>query len=425
MAEPGKLKKIRCAIYTRKSTAAGLEKDFNSLDAQREACEACITTYAHEGWEMLPEPFDDGGYTGSNVERPGFQKLMTWISRKRVDVVVVYKVDRLSRSLVDFSQVMEHFAKHGVGFVSVTQHFSTTDSVGRLTLNMLMSFAEFEREMITERIRDKVRAARRKGRWTGGVAPLGYRSDKAHLVVHEEEAHWAQAVFRWYLEGLSAMAISEKLNEAGVPLKTIQRLRPNPWGRDLVLRILRNRLYLGELSCQGEFVVGEHPALIDRETFEEVQRRLEPEVRRQNRSSRNPAYLVRGTLICGLCGARMASASTFKKGRIYRYYRCITRDKYGKKRCATVQVPAEAIEDFVVERIQALFGDPAQSLSLRAHIELIGLQAPQEGLTALWETLTPRNRQRLIHLLVEEVELDELQGKVSLRFRDLEEEPAC
>ena len=231
MAKIDAPKVVRCAIYTRKSTAAGLEKDFNSLDAQKEACEAYIKMRANEGWEVLAEPFADGGYTGANTERPGFQKLTSWIGHGKVDVVVVYKVDRLSRSLPDFAQVMEHFNRNGVGFVSVTQNFSTTDPVGRLTLNMLMSFAEFEREMITERIRDKIRAARRKGHWTGGHAPLGYYSEKAHLLVHKEEEPWVHQVFAWYLEGVSALVISQRLNAAQVPLKTARNSRPNPWTR--------------------------------------------------------------------------------------------------------------------------------------------------------------------------------------------------
>jgi len=324
MAKPEPSAKVRCAIYTRKSTAAGLEKDFNSLDAQRAACEAYIQTRAHEGWELLSETFDDGGFTGANTERPDFQKLMNWVSRKRVDVVVVYKVDRLSRSLPDFAQVMERFNAHSVGFVSVTQHFSTTDPVGRLTLNMLMSFAEFEREMITERIRDKIRATRCRGGWTGGHAPLGYRSEKSHLLLHEEEVPWVKQVFQWYLEGVSALVIGQRLNAAHVPLKTAQKVRPNPWTKDLVLRILRNRLYIGELSCQGEFVVAEHPKLIDGETFDRVQRMLAPKDRRQRHACRNPVYLVRGTLKCGICGASMTSASTFRRGRLHRYYRCST-----------------------------------------------------------------------------------------------------
>ncbi|WP_243295915.1 recombinase family protein [Geothrix mesophila] len=428
MAKPEAHKAMRCAIYTRKSTAAGLEKDFNSLDAQREACEAYIKTRVHEGWEALTEPFDDGGYTGANTDRPAFQKLLTWISRKRVDVVVIYKVDRLSRSLVDFAQVMEHFNKYGIGFVSVTQHFSTTEPVGRLTLNMLMSFAEFEREMIAERIRDKIRATRLKGQWTGGNAPLGYRSERSHLLVHEEEAPWVKQIYQWYLEGVSALVIGQRLNEANVPLKTIQRPRPNPWTKDLVLRILRNRLYLGEISCQGEFVVAEHPGLIDQDTFDRVQHMLLPKNRRERHECRNPTYLMRGTLRCGHCGAAMTSASSFRMGRLHRYYRCSNRDKQGKKVCATRQLPAEAIEAFVVERIQGALEDPDMRPLLEAQLANLGLQAPKGGLSTLWEALTLPNRRRLIGLMVEEARVDQFKGKLSVRFRDLrglsaEEEP--
>lgn len=412
---------VRCALYTRKSTAAGLEKDFNSLDAQKEACEAYVRSRAHEGWEVLPEAFDDGGFTGANTERPGFQKLMAWIGRRKVDVVVVYKVDRLSRSLPDFAQVMEHFNRHGVGFVSVTQHFSTTDPLGRLTLNMLMSFAEFEREMITERIRDKIRATRKMGRWTGGNAPLGYRSEKARLLVHEAEAPWVKQVFAWYLEGISALAISQRLNQEGVPLKSAQRPRPNPWTKDLVLRILRNRLYLGELSCQGEFVVAEHPALIELEVFEAVQRMLEPKVRRSRQASRNPVYLVRGTLRCGLCGCAMTSASTFREGRLYRYYRCRTRDKQGKEVCPTVQMSAEAIEGFVVKRLKEHLADPGLAPILRQRLEPLNLLLPPEGMAGLWEVLSLENRQRLVRLLVKEAVVDQRVGKLSVQLRELEE----
>lgn len=421
MAKPEVPKRVRCAIYTRKSTAAGLEKDFNSLDAQREACEAYIKTRVHEGWELLLEPFDDGGYTGANTERPGFQKLMSRVSRKQVDVVVVYKVDRLSRSLVDFAQVLDQFNKHDVGFVSVTQHFSTTDPVGRLTMNMLMSFAEFEREMITERIRDKVRAARRKGQWTGGYAPLGYRSEKSHLLIHAEEAPWVQQVFDWYLEGVSALQISQRLNAAVVPLKTMQRPRPNPWTKDLVLRILRNRLYLGELSCQGEFVVAEHPALIDPVIFEKVQHLLEPKVRRTRQECRNPIYLVRGALKCGICGYQMTSASTFRSGRLHRYYRCSTRDKQGKAVCPTVQMPADAIEGFVVERVRGYLEQPDLQGFAESYLAQLGLKAGGGGISGVWNALTLSNRQRLIRLLVEEVQVDQRVGKLSVRLKDLSE----
>lgn len=408
---------LRCAVYSRKSTTIGLEKAFNTLDAQREACEAYIRSRALEGWTLLPEIFEDGGFTGANTDRPGFRRLLERIGQGAVDVVVVYKVDRLSRSLLDFAQVMATFNRQEVAFVSITQNFSTADPVGRLTLNMLMSFAEFEREMITERIRDKVQAARRKGRWTGGHAPLGYISQKGRLEVLDTESPWVLKVFGWYLEGLSAVSISERLNDAGVPLKTSRKSRSRPWTKDLVLRVLRNRIYLGDLHCQGEFVIGEHAALIDRATFEQVQTRLAPKDRRTQPISRNPGYLVRGTLVCGACGYPMTSASTNRNGRVHRYYRCTTRDKGGLKACATRQFPADAIEGFVVERLKAMLNQPSLSDHMRA---LVGVEITGQGFDDCWEQLNLSNRQRLVRLLVEEVRLDESKGTLSMRLRDTE-----
>lgn len=419
MVKPNPHKKFRCAIYTRKSTSAGLEKDFNSLDAQREACGAYILSHAFEGWELIPDDFSDGGFTGANTDRPGFQKLLEAVQRKLVDIVVVYKVDRLSRSLVDFAQVMEHFNRHGAAFVSVTQNFATTDPVGRLTLNMLMSFAEFEREMITERIRDKVLAQRRKGKWTGGHTPLGYENRNHKLEVLDAEAHWTRQIFAWYLEGQSALAISQRLNDECVPLKTAQKLRDRPWTKDLVLRILRNRLYLGELHCRGEFVVAEHTALIEPEVFERVQNLLEPKVRRSKAVSRNPSYLVRGTLRCGACGVAMTSASTHREGRTHRYYRCTTRDKLGKRACGTKQLPAEAIEQFVVEHLRATLVAPGEGVSRWLRAGFPDLPEALHGFDELWKVLALGNRQRLVRLLVEEVRVDEVKGTMAIRLRDL------
>ncbi len=413
---------VRCAIYTRKSTSAGLEKDFNSLDAQRAACMDYIRSQASRGWIPLEESYDDGGFTGANIERPGFQKLLDHIRQGLIDVVVIYKVDRLSRSLVDFAQVMKHFNRHKVAFVSITQNFSTADPVGRLTLNMLMSFAEFEREMIADRIRDKVAGARRKGKWTGGVTSLGYTSERGKLVVVESEAPWVAQVFRWYLEGKGALEISQRLNEAGVPMRAIQKPRPHPWNKDHVLRILRNRLYVGEISCLGEFVVAEHPALIQKEVFEQVQRLMKPRHHQPGVRIQNPDYLIRGTLRCGACQGLMTSASTRRDGRVFRYYRCTTRDKWGKKVCPTKQLPAEALESFVVDQLREAFRDKARRAALdRYLIRGLGwLPSAFPGFGEIWEALNLRNRQRLIRLLVEEVLLEESEGTLRIRLRNLE-----
>lgn len=413
---------VRCAVYTRKSTAAGLEKDFNSLDAQRDACLDYIRSQASRGWVALEEPYDDGGFTGANIERPGFQKLLDHIRQGLIDVVVIYKVDRLSRSLVDFARVMEHFNRHRVAFVSITQNFSTADPVGRLTLNMLMSFAEFEREMITDRIRDKVAGARRKGKWTGGVTSLGYRSEKSRLVVAESEAPWVVQTFQWYLEGKSALEISQCLNDAEVPLRAMQKPRPHPWNKDHVLRILRNRLYIGEISCLGEFVTAEHPPLIKREVFDQAQRLMKPRHHQPGVLIHNPDYLVRGTLRCGVCRGLMTSASTRRNGRVFRYYRCTTRDKWGKRVCAMKQLPAEAIETFVVDQLKEAFQDKGRRAALDGYLirGLGWLPKAFPGFEEIWGALNLRNRQRLIRLLVDEVVVEEAQGALRIRLRDLE-----
>lgn len=293
----------RCAIYTRKSTSAGLDQAFTPLDAQQEAC----TTYIgrQEGWTLLPRTYDDGGFTGANLDRPAFQALLRDVESDRIDVVVVYKVDRLSRSLLDFAQVMERFSRHGVAFVSVTQNFSTADAMGRLTLNMLMSFAEFEREMITERVRDKIAAARRKGKWTGGITPLGYDLVDHRLVVNESEAERVREIFRQYLAMDAATAVARWLNDEGVPLKAGRRPRPRPWTKTLVLRILRSRVYLGLLHHRGEYFEGEQAALVDRWVFMRIQARPDPKNRVTQPIIHNPSYLLPGVLRCGTCGSVM------------------------------------------------------------------------------------------------------------------------
>lgn len=343
-------KALRCAIYTRKSTVQGLDQAFNSLDAQREACLRFIANQPN--WAPCPESYQDGGFSGSSLERPGFQKLMRDLEAGALDAVVVYKVDRLSRSPLDFARVMERFASKGVAFVSVTQNFSTADAMGRLTLNMLMSFAEFEREMITERIRDKVSAQRRKGCWTGGMVPFGYRVEGKRLWVIPEEATWVRWLFTSYLGGKSALDLVQTLNAEAVPFKSALKVRPNPWSKNAVLVILRNRLYTGRISSHGQWYPGQHEALIDVATFERVQGLLSHHRHRTKGVCRNAHYLVRGTLKCGTCGAALTSASTRRQGRLHRYYRCTTRDKKGKQVCPTRQLPAEALEDFVVDQLR-------------------------------------------------------------------------
>jgi site-specific DNA recombinase len=353
----------RCAIYTRKSTSAGLEKDFNSLDAQRGACEAFIRS--QPGWELIPEAYDDGGFTGANIDRPAFTRLLADVDAGKVDIVVVYKVDRLSRSLLDFAKLMDRFTKAKAAFVSVTQNFSTADAMGRLTLNVLMSFAEFEREMIAERTRDKIAASRKRGKWTGGPVPLGFVVRDGKLAIDEHEALAVREIFATYLEHRSIVRIIATLTERGRATKLHEsrtgKVRPRrAWTKDAVLRVLRNPLYAGLVQSGGALFPGEHEPIVAEDDFRRVQAVLGQ--RTDGRPARLgvPGYLLRGLLRCGACGGTMSPASTRRADREYRYYRCLKREKEGAFKsgadgssgCDARPMPAKGIEDFVIERLR-------------------------------------------------------------------------
>ncbi len=350
----------RCAIYTRKSTSQGLEQSFNSLDAQREACLGYINRQL--GWTTVEDRFDDGGFTGANTDRPAFRRLLAAIEARSIDVVVVYKVDRLSRSLLDFAKVMERFAVSDVSFVSVTQNFSTADAMGRLTLNMLMSFAEFEREMIGERTRDKIGAARRKGKWTGGTTPLGYTLKEKALVVDELEAVLVREVFSLYLEHRSALTVARILNERQRTTKRVRsgtgRLRgARAFLKSGVLRILKSPVYAGYMASHGEVFEGEQEPIVDRKTWNAVQALLAGGAGPRRGHGLNPDYLLRGILRCACCGSALTPASTRRGSVEYRYYRCVRKDKEGGGACPSSPLPAEAIESYVVERIREATAD--------------------------------------------------------------------
>ena len=345
----------RCAIYTRKSTSAGLEQDFNSLDAQREACAAYIGR--QPSWTLVDERYDDGGFTGANIERPAFQRLLTDIEAGKIDVVVVYKVDRLSRSLLDFAKLMERFGTAGTSFVSVTQNFSTADAMGRLTLNMLMSFAEFEREMIGERTRDKIAAQRRRGKWTGGTVLLGYSVQDKKLVVNDLEAVLVREAFSLYLQQRSTLAVARLLNEANRSTKRHVAANGNlrearRWTKADVARLLRNPVYAGYMRSNGELYEGENPPIVDRETYSKVHGLLEEASRPRQDRGRNPDYVLRGLLRCACCESALTPASTRRGRTEYRYYRCTKRDKEGKEACPSAPLPAGAIEEYVIERLR-------------------------------------------------------------------------
>ncbi|HCF06307.1 MAG TPA: resolvase [Desulfomicrobiaceae bacterium] len=357
---------VRCAIYTRKSTDEGLDQDFNSLDAQRESAEAYILSHKHEGWVCLPERYDDGGFTGGNMERPALKRLLTDIEAGEIDCVVVYKVDRLSRSLLDFARIMETFEKHGVSFVSVTQQFNTTNSMGRLTMNILLSFAQFEREIIAERTRDKMSAARRKGKWMGGGLVLGYdvAPRGGRLIVNEEEAAQVRAIYELYLEHRSLIPVVRELDRRGWRNKRWITKKGNerggaPFTKNTLFRLLTNVIYIGKVSYKGTIYPGEHDAIVDAKVWKRVQELLRRNGRNGGKEVRNKyGALLKGLLYCVPCNTAMVHTYTAKKnGRRYRYYVCLNAQQRGWDACPTKSVNAHDLETFVVDHIRGLGSD--------------------------------------------------------------------
>lgn len=361
---------IRCAIYTRKSSDEGLDQEFNSLDAQRESAEAFIASQKAEGWEVKADRYDDGGFSGGTMERPALDRLLRDIEAGKIDCVVVYKVDRLSRSLMDFSRIMETFEKTGVSFVSVTQQFNTTHSMGRLTLNILLSFAQFEREIIGERIRDKIAAQKRKGKWTGGVPVLGYDVDRSgpspRLVVNAREAQRTRAIFKMYLELGSLLPVVKELRhrEWTSKKRTTKKgttVGGRPFDKATLYSLLRNPIVTGKITHKGETYEGEHEAIVDPELFDHVQAQLSLNGRTGGPETRNKyGALLRGLLRCRTCDQSMTH--TFcggKKKHFYRYYRCVGAIKNGAETCSASTLPAEEIERLVIDELRGLSTDTA------------------------------------------------------------------
>ena len=316
---------LRCAIYTRVSTEQGLEQEFNSLDNQREASEAYIKSQAHEGWRLIRDRYDDGGFSGGSMERPALQKLLDDVRARRIDVIVVYKVDRLTRSLADFAKLVELFDEHDVSFVSVTQSFNTTTSMGRLTLNMLLSFAQFEREVTGERIRDKIAASKKKGIWMGGVVPLGYRVENRALHVVEEHADFVRDLFRRYLEIGSVVRLKAVLDRGERPLAHSnrrdgqERRAAGSISRGHIYKILSNPIYVGRLAIRDRSMKAFTPAIVDRETWDRVQAGW-PSMRRAEQASRQSSDALLAGKLFDDRGNRMSPSHATKGGRRWRYY---------------------------------------------------------------------------------------------------------
>jgi site-specific DNA recombinase len=356
---------LRCAIYTRVSSDQGLEQDFNSLDAQREAAEAYVKSQAHEGWRLVRSRYDDGGYSGGSMERPALQELLADIQARLIDVIVVYKVDRLTRSLADFAKLVELFDANSVSFVSVTQSFNTTTSMGRLTLNILLSFAQFEREVTGERIRDKIAASKKKGMWVGGVVPLGYRVKDKKLLVDEAEAETVRHIFDRYLALGSLPKLIRDLDESGIrsrrrTLATGRVIGGVPLTLGPLGYLLRNRMYLGEINHRGKSYPGEHPPILTQAIFDAVQAKLEENMQPRHQKRAASEALLLGKIFDDR-GNRMTPSFAVKQGVRYRYYAsCVLAQGRKNEAGSLSRIPAPDLEAAIVKAIQSAFeGDQA------------------------------------------------------------------
>lgn len=356
---------IRCAIYTRKSTDEGLEQEFNSLDAQREACEAYAVSQRHEGWVVIPTMYDDGGFTGANMERPALKRLMNDIEAGLVDLVLVYKVDRLSRSLLDFTKLIEVFDQRGVSFVSITQSFNTSTAMGKLVLNILLSFAEFERAIIAERVRDKIAGAKAKGKFTGGTPILGYdiNADNHKLIVNPDEARIVRNIFKQFAEVGSGQTVAKELNAKGVTTKSWTtregKFRPGkPWDGPAIYRIIANPTYIGKTKHKDKIYPGEHEAIVTQALWDRAHTLIQHDGRVGNRISENVPSLLKGIIRCGHCDHSMYPTYTKRKGKTYRYYLCVKASKAGYDSCPVKTVAAGEIENAVIGQLRAIFRSP-------------------------------------------------------------------
>jgi DNA invertase Pin-like site-specific DNA recombinase len=404
------LKTRRCAIYTRKSSEEGLEQSFNSLDAQREACEAFVKSQAHEGWMALPEHYDDGGFTGGNMERPALAQLLGEIEQGHVDVVVVYKVDRLSRCLADFVRLIDLFDKTNISFVSVTQQFNTSTSMGRLTLNVLLSFAQFEREVTSERIRDKIAASKKRGMWMGGLVPLGYDRVEKQLVVNETEADVVRHIHSRYLALKCVRSLKAELDQMGY----LSKERPDhhkstgskPFSRGALYTILKNPVYIGKVHHKGELHDGKHAAIVDNNTWEAVHDTLA----RNRKDKQAKASVKYPSLLAGLVyddkGNRMSPTYTRRKNRHYAYYISQATLQYREDEAGSVvRIPGKTLDDAIGQLLLDLLSNPPRLLDILAPRQLPGvvLDSAMETasqLAANWVELPIKAQIPLINALV-------------------------
>lgn len=422
----------RCAIYTRKSSEEGLEQSFNSLEAQREACENYIKSQAHEGWTLVPDRFDDGGFSGGNMDRPGLRQLMDLVQHGEIDVIVVYKIDRLTRSLMDFAKLAETFDEHGVSFVSVTQSFNTTDSMGRLMLNVLLSFAQFERELTGERIRDKFAASKKRGMWMGGPQPIGYDVKDRQLIVNESEAETVRRIFELYLELGNVRLVEEELRRLGLRTKSYvaqsgRQMGDRTFTRGHLYKLLGNPLYIGEISHKGERHVGQHQAIVDRDIWNRVQATLgdNTQGKRQRANAKEPSLLA--GLLVDEFGNKLTPTHAVKEGKRYRYYTSKPSAARGSHNqpVGAYRIPASEIETIVTREIAAFLRDASRltdALGMEKSRPEIIARARSGGvqLASEIEAYLPGSLAETMSEIVESVGISDGSVAISLKRHELQ-----
>jgi site-specific DNA recombinase len=416
-------KRSRCAIYTRKSSEEGLDMEFNSLEAQRDACEAYVTSQRAEGWVAVRDRYDDGGFSGGTLDRPGLQQLLNDVEAGLVDVIVVYKIDRLSRSLMDFAKLVEAFDRNNVTFVSVTQSFNTTTSMGRLTLNILLSFAQFEREVIGERIRDKFAASRKRGMWMGGFVPMGYDVKDRKLVINESEAATVRMIFERFVALRSASTLARALQADGVANK-----RGRLIDKGFIYKLINNRVYLGEAVHKGTSYPGEHEAIISKELWESVHAILRESPRERRARNRNRSEALLKGLIFTASGTAMTPTFTRKGDRLYHYYTSmdLIRNRAIPDKAAPLRLSASVVDGAVIAELRRLIAAPEVAARVIAAYQQDGIRVEEKAIVEalrrfndVWDALFPAEQARVVRLLVDRVSVGPAGIAVDLRNNGL------
>ncbi|MBP5542906.1 MAG: recombinase family protein [Kiritimatiellae bacterium] len=414
--EKAERKTFRCAVYTRKSVEDGLDMEFNSLDAQREAAENYIASQKANGWVLLPDRYDDGGFSGGNMNRPALKRLLVDCEAGKVDIIVVYKIDRLSRSICDFAELSKQFDKWNVAFVSVTQEINTHTSAGRMMLNILMTFAQFEREVIAERVRDKMAASRLKGKWVGGNVTLGYKVENHRLVIVPEEAETVRFIFRRFIETQSLKQVGRELEEHG-----LQPKHGKSWNTQILYRLLNNYAYIGKVKYSGQVVEGEHEAIVSEDDWAEVQSLMEERSLAKDGERRTETSApLKGILRCGHCGGALSPVWCAKGNRRYFYYKCVVDSRRTISSCPVKQVSAGEVEGLVYRQLQLVLASPEIQIAVA---EVSG-RSPSDVAaflgSELWERMTMPERGRLARLLVKEAVLREDGITLEIRTEGIE-----